>query len=60
VSASGVRDVLWLLIALLGALVSARYFLAALLDRDRILAVLAAAGVAVFCAAAALYIWWFF
>jgi hypothetical protein len=53
-------DLLFVGTAIIGALGSARYYVLAVLDKDRPLSRSAAAGFFVFTIAAVLYFWWFF
>ena len=52
-------DVTFVLVALLATIVSARYYVVAVLERDRTLARLAAVGFLLFTIAAAVYFWRF-
>ena len=52
-------DIIFVSVALLGALGSACYYVAAVLDRDRPLSRAAAAGFVGFCIAVVLYLWVF-
>jgi len=52
-------DIVFIVGALFGALGCARYYVLAVLDKDRLLSRSAAAGFFVFTIAAVLYFWWF-
>ena len=54
-----VLDVTFVLAALLAAIVSARYYVVAVLERERTLARLAAVGFLLFTIAAVVYFWRF-
>ena len=56
---SGALDSIFVTIALLGALASAWYYVAAILNRDRALSRTAAAALVGFCMAAGVYLWVF-
>jgi hypothetical protein len=52
-----VLDVIFVSVALFGALASARYYVVGVLDEDRALSRAAAAGFVGFCIAAVVYLW---
>lgn len=56
---SRAMDIIFVSVALFGALVSARYYVAAVVDRDRPLSRTAAAAFVGFCLAAVVYLWVF-
>ena len=50
-------DIVFISVALIGALASARYYVVAVLDKDRRLSRAAAAAFLGFCLAAVVYLW---